>query len=272
MGQSDYFLSGAWNFFCDLCGAKKKSTEGTKTWDGFWVCKHHKEVRNPQDFLRGVKDDQSVPWSRPEPADTFAGIHYERTVPTDGIDVSDSPPFAVTGRIIPAGMYATLLPVWTQQADSSALGASPINAGPVNAQAAFYTYLPYWGGDGSSEAVAITDLCVPVTGQGASDAVGVAESLSISFSSTFEEAVQTNDIAASGRLFSLTDPTTPSDAVSVMAYPTIAESAATADLLSSVFATNLSTTVIAAEAPALTIFTLAQLNGRAINGAALNAN
>ena len=69
---ADFFADGQWNFFCDLCGRKAKSSDGVKTWDNHYVCRHHKEVRNPQDFLKGVKDDPSVPWSRPESTDTFA--------------------------------------------------------------------------------------------------------------------------------------------------------------------------------------------------------
>ena len=69
--SADFFANGQWNFFCDLCGRKEKSSKGVKTWDNFYVCRKHKEQRNPQDFLKGVKDDQTVPWSRPEPADTF---------------------------------------------------------------------------------------------------------------------------------------------------------------------------------------------------------
>jgi hypothetical protein len=71
MSSKDYFADGQWNFFCDLCGAKNKSSDGRKTWDNFYVCAHHKEERNPQDFVRGIKDDQSVPWSRPEAPDNF---------------------------------------------------------------------------------------------------------------------------------------------------------------------------------------------------------
>ena len=66
MGKADFFADGQWNFFCDLCGAKQKSGRAMKTWNGLYVCRHHKEVRNPQDFIRGVKDDPSVPWTRPE--------------------------------------------------------------------------------------------------------------------------------------------------------------------------------------------------------------
>lgn len=71
MAGESFFADGQWNFYCDLCGAKRKSSEGVRTWDNFYVCRKHKEERNPQDFLRGVADDQHVPWSRPEPADTF---------------------------------------------------------------------------------------------------------------------------------------------------------------------------------------------------------
>jgi hypothetical protein len=35
------------------------------------VCREDWEPRQPQDFVRGVADQQAVPWSRPEPADRF---------------------------------------------------------------------------------------------------------------------------------------------------------------------------------------------------------
>lgn len=64
-GKADFWADGQWNFYCDLCGAKTKSYDGVKTWNNLYVCRHHKEIRNPQDFLRGVKEDPSVPWTRP---------------------------------------------------------------------------------------------------------------------------------------------------------------------------------------------------------------
>jgi hypothetical protein len=63
MGQADYFLEGAWNFYCQECGKKLKSTQGLKRWDGFWVGPECYEIRNPQDFVRGIPDNPSVPWS-----------------------------------------------------------------------------------------------------------------------------------------------------------------------------------------------------------------
>lgn len=77
MGAADFWADGQWNFFCDLCGRKEKSGKAMKTWDGFRVCVRHKEARNPQDFVRGVKDDQTVPWSRPEATDTFVASDWQ---------------------------------------------------------------------------------------------------------------------------------------------------------------------------------------------------
>lgn len=70
-GKADFYADGQWNFFCDLCGCKAKSGRAMKTWNNLYVCKHHKEIRNPQDFIRGVKDDQTVPFSRPRGPDIF---------------------------------------------------------------------------------------------------------------------------------------------------------------------------------------------------------
>ena len=104
MGQADYYADGQWNFFCDLCGAKKKSSKGMRTWNGLYACQHHKEVRNPQDFLRGVRDDQSVPWSRPEPEDTFVPA----VCTLQGTNAI--PGYAVPGCAIPGYINTAFLP------------------------------------------------------------------------------------------------------------------------------------------------------------------
>jgi hypothetical protein len=71
MGQSDYYAAGKWNADCDRCGFKYKNTELRLTWDGLYCCKKCFEIRQPQDYVRGVVDDQSVPWSRPDPPNEF---------------------------------------------------------------------------------------------------------------------------------------------------------------------------------------------------------
>lgn len=45
-------------------------------WDGAWVCDKDFETRHPQEFGRTVIDEQSVPYSRPEPEDVFIDVPY----------------------------------------------------------------------------------------------------------------------------------------------------------------------------------------------------
>ena len=68
--------SGDWKALCDVCGREYKATQLTKRWDGLMCCTQDWEPRQPQDFVRGVDDNQTVPWSRPEPADYFIPIHF----------------------------------------------------------------------------------------------------------------------------------------------------------------------------------------------------
>ena len=69
--MSNTYKKGDWNAICDSCGRKFKASQLRRRWDGLRVCKDDWEPRHPQDFLRGKPDKPSVPWSRPEQADTF---------------------------------------------------------------------------------------------------------------------------------------------------------------------------------------------------------
>lgn len=72
-GRADYLKLGDWNASCASCGRKRKATELRKDWKGFYVCPEHWETRHPQDFVRAMPENQSVPWSQ-EPEDTFIGV------------------------------------------------------------------------------------------------------------------------------------------------------------------------------------------------------
>lgn len=56
---------------CDRTGMKVRMSQTRKEWNGLRVRKESWEPRHPQDFVKGVPDNQSVPDARPEPADTF---------------------------------------------------------------------------------------------------------------------------------------------------------------------------------------------------------
>ena len=67
---------GDWIADCDVCGRKYKASQLTQRWDGLMCCEDDWEIRQPQDFVRGVPDTQIAPWLRPEPADQFIVIHF----------------------------------------------------------------------------------------------------------------------------------------------------------------------------------------------------
>lgn len=68
-----YFLPGAYNVICERTGFKVKSTRTRKEWTGATVRTESWEPRHPQDLIRSVQDDQSVPDPNPEPEDVFLG-------------------------------------------------------------------------------------------------------------------------------------------------------------------------------------------------------
>ena len=71
MGTADFYRPGDYNVICDYSGFKCKRSQCKMTWDGFLVRKDFWEPRQPQDFVRGKRDRQSVPIPRPEPDDNF---------------------------------------------------------------------------------------------------------------------------------------------------------------------------------------------------------
>jgi hypothetical protein len=57
---------------CDRSGFKVWASECIREWNGLLVHRDHADrFRQPQDFVRGVKDDPSVRNPRPEATDTF---------------------------------------------------------------------------------------------------------------------------------------------------------------------------------------------------------
>ena len=80
MGRADFLALGDWNVVCFQCGFKRKASMMERNWQGFYVCPEHNEPRQPQDFARGVPDNQAAPWVQPAPAvvytynNTFLGI------------------------------------------------------------------------------------------------------------------------------------------------------------------------------------------------------
>lgn len=77
MPKLGYYVRGDHNAQCDECGLGYKFSGLKLRWDNAWVCSGCWEPRQPQDFVRAVKDDPSVRVARPRivasPVTTLVG-------------------------------------------------------------------------------------------------------------------------------------------------------------------------------------------------------
>lgn len=69
--KKDFFKDGEWNVIDPISGKKLKSSKMRRRWDGQMISEETLDPRHPQDFVRGVPDNQSVPFAYPEPTDQF---------------------------------------------------------------------------------------------------------------------------------------------------------------------------------------------------------
>lgn len=66
MAKPPGYHPGDWIATCFQCGRRMLASTMRRHWQGHWVCPEHWEERHPQDFVRGVEDVQTVPWSQPQ--------------------------------------------------------------------------------------------------------------------------------------------------------------------------------------------------------------
>lgn len=77
MPRLTYYSSGSWNATCDQCGRGFKFDQLQLRWDGAWVCRDTCwEPRQPQDFVRAVKDVQGVPVARPRNLNNVGSVFF----------------------------------------------------------------------------------------------------------------------------------------------------------------------------------------------------
>jgi len=73
MGRKLFYKSGSYYMTDDRTGFPQRAERIRKEWTGLQVDKSVWEIRQPQDFVRGVPDPQWVPVPRPLPPDVFDG-------------------------------------------------------------------------------------------------------------------------------------------------------------------------------------------------------
>lgn len=94
--MGNHYVKGDWNAVCSMCGRKRKASQMVRNWQGLWRCPEHNEERHPQDFVRGVPDNPSVPWAQP-PIDidilvcTFNGRSAYPGMATPGCSIPGNP-------------------------------------------------------------------------------------------------------------------------------------------------------------------------------------
>ncbi len=59
---------------CDASGFEYALRDLVKQWDGAMVHPRFCDVRNPQDFVRGVRE-HTLPYTRPEAPDEFIAVN-----------------------------------------------------------------------------------------------------------------------------------------------------------------------------------------------------
>lgn len=84
MSYKPSYVKGDWIAMCDVCGRKYKASQLEQRWDGLMCCPDDWEIRQPQDFVRGVADTQIAPWLRSEPQDYFLPV----TISSDALPIT----------------------------------------------------------------------------------------------------------------------------------------------------------------------------------------
>lgn len=81
MPADKYYVPGSFYRICDRTGFKVRSYNTRMQWNNIIVRRDVWEPRQPQDFVTGVIDDQSVPLARPRSVDAYDGpLHTFITV------------------------------------------------------------------------------------------------------------------------------------------------------------------------------------------------
>lgn len=80
MSHFPHVRPGDWLYDCQRCGYTVWTSETRREWTGLRVCHDCWDPKHPQISVKGVKDNQKVPFSN-HPPDVF------QTVPVTGDDL-----------------------------------------------------------------------------------------------------------------------------------------------------------------------------------------
>ena len=127
MGHADYLRNGDYNAICDRCGSKFKFSDLKLEWDGLYVCTANGcwEPRQPQDYVKGVRDDMSVPVSRPDQPNVFLDtIYVNPVICTSLLNFAIN---RLKSLVVSAISTASILTQYFPSLGSKVLDGAPIN-------------------------------------------------------------------------------------------------------------------------------------------------
>lgn len=76
MGRKLHYRAGSFYRLDDRTGFPERAEDTKEEWNGLIVSERVWETRQPQDLVKGVRDDQSVPDARPLGPSVFVGPTY----------------------------------------------------------------------------------------------------------------------------------------------------------------------------------------------------
>lgn len=85
MGRKLHYRSGSFYRIDDRTGFAERAEATREEWTGLIVAERVWEARQPQDLVKGVPDDQSVPDARPLGPNVFVGPTYLQLTSPAGI-------------------------------------------------------------------------------------------------------------------------------------------------------------------------------------------
>jgi hypothetical protein len=132
LSYTSRYDNGDWIADCDVCGRKYKASALSQRWDGLMCCDDDWEIRQPQDFVRGVPDTQIAPWLRPEPPNYFLPITLSQLELVQSVSN-----VSITTYFRPGSVLLTVNEIVTATLDAAKRspitgGARQLNGSPLN--------------------------------------------------------------------------------------------------------------------------------------------